>query len=62
MSSGASVRTEAVAASGRRRGQGGQLGDIPKATAPMKWMMVETVSSRSATDQGITETLQHSKS
>lgn len=47
---GASVRTKPVAASGRRRGQGGQLGDIQnKATAPMKWMTVATVSFRSAT-------------
>lgn len=43
-------------------GQGGHLGDSQnKATAPMKWMTMETVSFRSATDQGITETLQHSR-
>lgn len=44
-------------------GQGGHLGDSQnKATAPMKWMTVEMVSFHSATDQGITETVQHSKS
>lgn len=60
----ASVPMEPVAASGGGAGVAGWATwrHPEQATAPRTWVAVETVSFRSATDQGITETLQHSKS